>query len=106
MAIVPSIEAMALLDRDAGVGRRAGRSREALLSVRRADEGRRGQRIAVVDVGGRHRGVGQDAVDAVGIVVGRQVLEGVRAEVERIDPDRRGQVGVGGGPVAVARPIQ
>ena len=49
----------------------------------------------------RHGRPGQDAVDAAGIVPGRQVLEGVLAEVERIDPDRRVEIGVGR--VAVGR---
>ena len=90
-----------IADRDTGVGGRAGGSREVVLPIRRRDQGRGRKRTSVIDIGGRHRGVGEDAVDAVGVIVGRQVLESMRPEIQRVHSDRRGQVGVGGGPTSL-----
>ena len=94
------IDRVVALDRRDGVGDVDG-GVGTDTSCRPGKVGRRGDAAAVVGIERRHGRPGQDAVDAAGIVPGRQVLEGVLAEVERIDPDRRGQVGVGG--VAVGR---
>ena len=72
------------------------------------DDGRGGRRVGQIGlVGDRHGRPLEDGVDAVRVVVARQVGDLVRAEVERVHADGRRQVGVGrrARPLGQVRPV-